>query len=304
MENEIIKNVSIEDFRIFGDRIDYIDDYVVVSNTLENITELNHSEKICANRINFFLIVFCIEGEIEMVINGKNYLLKPNMVVICLPTMILSQVRLGSSYKVRCVGFSSNFMERVMKKEKGSDQLFIKIYNNPILHIEKEQSPVMHHYSALLMSKIKEPPHRYRKDILQYLFAALFCEMINEIQRLINDTEEEPERGFRRAAYVFKHFMAELSKDGGMHRSVSYFANQLCYSPKYVSSVVKQVSGRTALEWIDEYAMEQIKIQLKHSDKSIKEIADNLNFSNQSFFGKYVKAHLGMSPARYRQMPD
>ena len=98
--------------------------------------------------------------------------------------------------------------------------------------------------------------------------------------------------------------MAELSKDGGMHRSVSYFANQLCYSPKYVSSVVKQVSGRTALEWIDEYAMEQIKIQLKHSDKSIKEIADNLNFSNQTFFGKYVKAHLGMSPARYRQMPD
>ena len=304
MENEIIKSVNIEDFRIYGEKIDYIDDYVVVSNTLEDMIELNNSDGLQAIRINFFLIVSCVEGEGEMVINGKSYQLKPNTAVICLPTMILSRIHFSAFNKVKCIGFSSNFMERVMKKEKGSEKLFINIYNNPVMHIEKERSPVMHHYSALLMSKIKEPPHRYRKDILQYLFAALFCEMINEIQRLINDTEEEPERGFRRAAYVFKHFMAELSKDGGMHRSVSYFANQLCYSPKYVSSVVKQVSGRTALEWIDEYAMEQIKIQLKHSDKSIKEIADNFNFSNQSFFGKYVKAHLGVSPARYRQMPD
>ncbi|TWJ17981.1 helix-turn-helix protein [Bacteroides zoogleoformans] len=58
------------------------------------------------------------------------------------------------------------------------------------------------------------------------------------------------------------------------------------------------------MEWINEYAIEQIKQELKHSDKSIKEIADEFNFSNQSFFGKYVKAHLGMSPAQYRREPE
>ena len=66
------------------------------------------------------------------------------------------------------------------------------------------------------------------------------------------------------------------------------------------SSVVKEVSGRTALDWINDVTMQQIKFQLKTSDSSIKEIADRFNFPNQSFFGKYVKKHLGVSPAKYR----
>ena len=64
--------------------------------------------------------------------------------------------------------------------------------------------------------------------------------------------------------------------------------------------MVKQSSGRTALDWINEYAIQHIKFELKHSTQSMKEIAEKFNFPNQSFFGKYVKAHLGMSPARYR----
>ena len=118
------------------------------------------------------------------------------------------------------------------------------------------------------------------------------------------ENEEEPETGIKRASYVFKCFIMEVSKDNGFHRSVSYYADRLCYSPKYVSFVVKQVSGRTALEWINDSAIEQIKYQLKHSDKSIKEIADDFNFSNLSFFGKYVKKHLGVSPTKYRDIPE
>lgn len=91
-----------------------------------------------------------------------------------------------------------------------------------------------------------------------------------------------------------------LSKDNGMHRSVSYFADALCYSPKHFSKVIKQACGRTPLELINESAITHIKYRLKHSDRSIKEIADEFNFPNQSFFGKYVKAYVGMSPVSYR----
>lgn len=89
------------------------------------------------------------------------------------------------------------------------------------------------------------------------------------------ENEEEPETGIKRASYVFKF-----------------------------SFVVKLVSGRTAQEWINDSAIEQIKYQLKHSDKSIKEIADDFNLSNLSFFGKYVKKHLGVSPTKYRDIPE
>ena len=106
--------------------------------------------------------------------------------------------------------------------------------------------------------------------------------------------------GIKQADYIFRKFAEKLSADNGMHRSVSYFADALFYSPKYLSKVVKKTCGRTPLELINETAIEHIKHRLKHSDKSIKEIAEEFNFPNQSFFGKFVKAHTGMSPVRYR----
>ena len=123
--------------------------------------------------------------------------------------------------------------------------------------------------------------------------------MLAGIQKHYDETEET-ETGTSRSKQIFKQFMEELTADGGIHRSVTHYADLLCYSPKYLSAAIKEVSGHTPTEWINEYAIEQIKHQLKHSEKSIKEIAADFNFPNQSFFGKYIKTHLGMSPARYR----
>ena len=110
---------------------------------------------------------------------------------------------------------------------------------------------------------------------------------------------EGSKEGIKQVNYILRKFMELLSKDKGMHRSVSYFANELCYTPKHFSKVIKQACGR-----INETAVEHIKYRLKRSEKSIKEIAEEFNFPNQSFFGKYVKAHLGTSPANYRNRKE
>ena len=91
-----------------------------------------------------------------------------------------------------------------------------------------------------------------------------------------------------------------MNEDDGTHRSVAYYADQLCYSAKHLSTVIKKISGRGPLTIINEHAIECIKYELKHSDKSIKEIAIHFDFVNPSFFGKYVKQRLGMSPLQYR----
>ena len=73
--------------------------------------------------------------------------------------------------------------------------------------------------------------------------------------------------------YVFKRFIEILATDNGKHRSVAYYANQLCYSPKYLSRIVKQVSDKNALALINEHTLERIKFELRFSSKSIKEIS-------------------------------
>ena len=84
-------------------------------------------------------------------------------------------------------------------------------------------------------------------------------------------------------------------------RSVNYYAKELFLTPKHLSSVVKEVSGKTAGEWIDNFVLFEAKSLLRSSQKNIQEIADELNFANQSFFGKYFKHYTGMSPKEYRR---
>ena len=91
-----------------------------------------------------------------------------------------------------------------------------------------------------------------------------------------------------------------VNADDGSHRSVAYYADKLCYSAKYLSSTVKQVTGKSPLQIINEHAIKQIKYKLKHSEMSMKEMADYFDFTNPSFFGKFVKGHTGMSPMQYR----
>ena len=92
---------------------------------------------------------------------------------------------------------------------------------------------------------------------------------------------------------LFVHFRCE--------RSVAFYASKMCITSKYLTVVVKAVSGKTPSEWIREETVKEIERMLCHTQKSIKEIASELNFSNISFFGKYFKAYKGISPKHYRK---
>lgn len=83
-------------------------------------------------------------------------------------------------------------------------------------------------------------------------------------------------------------------------RGLDFYADKLCFTPKYMSSVVKQASGISAGEWIDRYIILEAKALLKSTNMTIQQIGDEFNFANQSFFGKYFKRLVGVSPKEYR----
>ena len=111
---------------------------------------------------------------------------------------------------------------------------------------------------------------------------------------------ERTEIKYNRASIIVHDFMELVNNDSGIHRSVSYYADKLCYSAKYLSSIVKQSTGQTPIQIISQHTIKQIKYKLRNSDLSIKELADYFDFPNPSFFGKFVKTHLGTSPMQYR----
>ena len=98
----------------------------------------------------------------------------------------------------------------------------------------------------------------------------------------------------------FNQFMKELARHYMQHRSVGFYAAQLHLTPKYLTTIIRKTTGRTASDWIDDYVVLEAKNLLKYSTMSIQEVAYYLSFPNQSFFGKYFKEHTGLTPTAYR----
>ena len=124
----------------------------------------------------------------------------------------------------------------------------------------------------------------------------MFYDLSNVIYRVQQDHKPQS-----RADVIFTKFIKLVENYYKQERRVGWYAQQLCITPKYLSETVKSVSRRTPNEWIDNYVTLELRVLLKDSTKSIKEIAEELNFPNQSFLGKYFKEHVGMPPSEYRK---
>jgi AraC-like DNA-binding protein len=150
----------------------------------------------------------------------------------------------------------------------------------------------------IIRQKMADKAHHFRTNLVKALLLAMFYDMSNVIWRV---GQSEDIRTRKRADSLFTEFITLLEENVRTERRVSWYAEQIGITPKYLSEMVKQVSKRTPNDWIDNYVMLEIRVLLKNTTKSIKEIADAVNFPNQSFLGKFFKEHMGMSPSEYRK---
>ena len=113
--------------------------------------------------------------------------------------------------------------------------------------------------------------------------------------------DEQTHRGSQtREQRLFTDFIQLVSQYAPDHHTIDYYASRLCLTPRYLSAIIKQVSGRSAKQWIDDALVTRIKIDLKHTDKPIARICDDMNFPNPSFLTKFFKRMTGMTPSQYQ----
>ena len=126
------------------------------------------------------------------------------------------------------------------------------------------------------------------------------CSVLWEI-KLKKSSKHGDDKGIRnRKETIYHQFIQCLLKNYREERIISFYADKLCISAKYLSVAIKEVRGKSALDLINEAVILDAKAQLKNSDLTILQISDTLNFTNPSFFAKYFKKHTGMTPKEYR----
>lgn len=250
-----------------------------------------------AGKLKCIILAFCTQGEISYTINTVAHKVGSGDVLIANAGEVIGNYRASADCSGACLAMSPDFFQEVVSGFRELSALFLFAKRYPVFHITDRQISQLEGYFMKIKEKVIDLEHRFRRELVTTLIKVLIYDTCNTIYA---KQEVEKVNGTR-AETIFAEFIRLVEKHFRRERRVSSYAAKLCLTPKYLSETVKAVSQRSPSEWIEYYVMMEIRVLLKNSRMSIKEIADALNFPNQSFLGKYFKEHYGMSPTQYRR---
>lgn len=245
---------------------------------------------------DFFAVVLCTGGHASVAINGQKYEGGVNDLFVCTPNIIIESGMMSVDFKSKCLCMSVSYLQRLVPLFDNSWNVRLIMESNPLVRLSDEEAATFQMYYDLICSRLSHTSGKYLQRVIDALFMAFFYEFRNMVDRV----EEVSPRPFTSREGHFKAFMDMLSAAYPKPRSVSHYATQLCITSKYLSTVCKEVCGERPSDIIERFVMKDVKYQLTHTSKSIKDIAYELGFPNISFFGKYVKNNTGMSPKAVR----
>ncbi|WP_346699637.1 helix-turn-helix domain-containing protein [uncultured Alistipes sp.] len=250
-------------------------------------------------RIDAFIIGVGTEGECSGLLNLQEFRIKKDTLFICGPNSIL-QGQSVEQLTVHTIAISPDFFKRINIDTKHLLPLLLQFASYPCLDISHDECQAMQSFIALIEQELKAPESEFSTEIIGGLISGTIYKVGEILHRYLSEHPEVENPAHDRAKEHFTQFIRLLNESYKRERSVGFYAQQLCITPKYLTTLIKRISGKSVSEWIDSYVILEAKTLLKYSDMSVQEIAYSLNFPNQSFFGSYFKRNTGMSPSQYR----
>lgn len=248
-------------------------------------------------RMQCLLVGMCLKGSARYYVDTVEHVVEPGDLIIINQGRVTHDCTMTPDCRGIGIIIDYNFFKETIKSIHELSSLFLFARNHPVFRLPTERANFIRDTFFLIKDKISEPDNHFRRQMVQSLFLTMVYEMCNVIYTAqINNDECNT-----RAEEIFTKFLLLVEANFRTERRVGWYSEQLCISPKYLSETVKIVSKRTPSEWIDSYVTMELRMLFRNTQKSIKEIAQELNFSNQSFLGKYFKEHVGMSPSEYRR---
>ncbi len=218
--------------------------------------------------IDGFSAVIMMAGEATVSIDMQNYQIRPNTIVFFNPDAIIRTVKCSANAAAYVLAFSKSFVNEIQIDLSTSLPVYMRFGKAPVLEVRREDVDEIRQLFQLIKTMLRSDKERYRHEIIRTLFTTAFY-IITEI----NQREEPRPLKQGRSEVLFDEFMSLLQQYNKRERNVGFYAKQLKITPKYLSAVVKEVSGKTAARWIDESVILEAKALLKYSGMSIQEIA-------------------------------
>ena len=241
------------------------------------------------------MVLFCLQGELHVRISLKEYTLSPDMFCVIITGMIFEVLSISNDFRGFMIATRTNFMP-VTEKTTQVMSFYKCLQSRHCFVLEEKEVMAFVGVYHSIKATLQELDHPYRIPMLQSYVQILYYRMLPIV---LKEEESRSKYSHTRQEEIFQRFIGEVEKHYRKERSVKFYADLLCISPKYLSTVIYKISQQLAGEWIDAYVILEAKTLLKSGRLTIQQISEQLNFSNQSFFGKFFKRCAGMSPKEY-----
>ncbi len=282
------------------------------NDTLSNdffISEVRYKESLdilrSPCRFDGYLALFCVSGSLHIELNLKKYEVLPNSLVIIIPGTI-GRVDIGTESQLDGLRFVAVAVSREFISSARVD--FVRLFNesltalsNPCIRLSEEELQTYSKFYELIQALMRQNPENIR-DILRHLLSSVLFYAGSTIAARKGEVHLplDSSNASSRAKLTFEAFLKLVADYHTTERGMAFYAEKLCLTPKYLSKLIKQVSGKSGPEWISSFVVIEAKNMLKYSEMPVKEIVYRLNFPNSSVFYKFFKAHTGMTPTEYR----
>ncbi len=248
-------------------------------------------------KVNFIAYVMVTEGRLSLDLNGVSYQLERNCSLFVDRKMVIDNVMHTENFSCIICAMSTDIGFGFFNKSL--IQSIMHIIANPVIKMDQAEVDLMMKYYELLVFKMDHQELNMGRETVRDIIRCFAYDLLSNLNKHI-DTDDDDDM-LRQSDRIYHRFMLLLAENTNVNRSVKSYADELCVSPKYLTSVCRRHSDYTASELIATSIVSRIKQLLLYSDLSIKEVATEMGFDNLSFFGKYVRKHLGLSPNHYRK---
>lgn len=293
MKTKDITSVTME--RLVGQyKMPHISHDVVLVDTLKTLPELTGARRLS---LCMFMGV-CTDGVASITVNGRKRIASRNNVMLITDESVVDNINFSPDFDGIGFFLSYKMLQEILKDIQNMSGLFLLTHNYSIFEITPDELETLHLYLGQMRKRIATPHQRYSLEVVRLLILTMIAEMREALERIVQG--REPEDRQSRAERIFVQYIQLVEKHYKEQRQVQWYAAQMELSPKYLCEAISAVSRRSPNEWIDKFVTTEIRNRLRYTNKRISEIAAEMHFPTQSFFGKYFKDNVGVSPSDYR----
>lgn len=244
------------------------------------------------------LVMICTTGKIQFDYDGQLTTVHKGELFLGVPGSVVSDYMVSPDFDCKLIAVKPTEVMASRELHTMVINSMLHIKTHPVARLTETDAEDVFAYHDLICRRIRLAEHRYKNGEVRSLINAFLLRMVGIMD---SGTEVKETESSVRGEQLVEKFVWMVNEDCGRNRLVEYYADRLNITSKYLSTLVRNILGRTPTDVIKVVTMKEIERRLRYTDDSIKQISQAMNFPNTSFFGKYFKQHSGMTPNSYRK---